>query len=299
MAKLFKMFQTKQYTFAMDRSAARRTDILNKNEFVNIHQAKRSAGAYNPDARSQVEAEYAGLPLEEYNRLPDATKPKSMYLVPETSTGIDLAPTIYFQDNKTNKYTGDTWIFALDKIERNTAFIVGDSYNRALIEREFADDFKQMIILPEAHFLKNNILDYVLPLDLLLTAVPFYYEQVRTKNKFRFVNEDSAEYQKRFEDFKAEMDGFLADWQYNLINDLRPTFSAGFFEKFPELKPYEKSFLFRPYGNYVEGLYYGPLSVAGKVKALIFRSTPPTAEEMAKFKELGIQVIDGRKRIKE
>lgn len=294
MAKLVKMLQTKQYTFAIDRSAKIRMDILKQNEFLNIHQAKRSSGAYDPKQRSQVEAEYIGLSLQEYDRLANSNKPKSMYLVPELSTGIELTPTIYAQDATTKEYNGDTWIFSLDKIEQNTSFVVGDSYNRALIERDFADDFKQMTIAPDSHFKKDNILDYALPLNLLQTAMPFYYEQIKTTNKFRFVDADSSEYKKPFEDLKNEMDGVLTDWQYNLLNNLQPNFNDDLLTKFPELKPFQNSFLFRPYGNYVEGLYYGPLAVARKVKTLIFRSNPPTAEEMMKFEELGIQVIDGR-----
>lgn len=295
LAYLIKLFQSKSVTFAIDRSAKARKGLLAQKKFLNIHQAESSGGAKRPYDRARVEGEYLGMNINDYLKVPDDMKPKSMYLIPELNTGLSFDPLVYSQDRKTLESTGDTWVFDYSQIQEQTFFTVGDSLNRALLGRGLTEDIQETTIRQNDHFTKDDLQDYLLPLDMLFTSIPYFYSEVKANKKFRFVDSEGAEYLKNYEDFREEMDGHLADWQARMVLDSKPPgFSGHFFEIFPELKEFQE-FFFKPFENYVEGLYFGSLPIEGKVKALIFRGEPPTAAEMEEFKRMNIQVIDGRK----
>jgi hypothetical protein len=212
---------------------------------------------------------------------------------------LKLEPTEYSFDSKTESRTGDTWIFDREAIAPNMFFVVGDSLNRTLIARDMVDDYWTFKPTPGAHLPKDHLIDYILPLSRLETAIPFYYSQVKKENRFRFVNEKDPAYIRLMEEARRNLEGHLQRTAQNIIIDDRrpPEFvhgQGGFFERFPEFDPLEFGFSLPPYGNYVEGLYFGALPVKGRVKALIFRGQPPSDEEVKLLKQAGIQVIDGR-----
>jgi hypothetical protein len=276
-ARLLSLLQSNQVTFAMDRSPLRRLDII-KTGFHNIHETANSAGAYQPEVRSFVESQYLGLSKEEYEALPNSVKPKSMYLLPLAETGIHTPPTHYF-DGK-----GDTWIFKRNAIKNNTRFVVGDSYDRALQTR-LTTDTRWGAPIEEFPLELDSVADFVLPLNLLITAAPFYYEQLKSSNTWRFVDVNSPRIKKVISKEKKMM-AKIGRFQ---VNAIVPDFNEAFFARFPELEPYKDSFLFDPWGNYVEGLYFGPLDLS-KVQKLIVRQNPPTSQEMAMLKAHGIEV---------
>jgi hypothetical protein len=300
MALLDRAFRDKKVTFAMDRDATVRRAILEANAFLNLHQTGTSSGAPHTGKREAVESELFGIPRDQYEQLPPAWKPKSLYLVPDKDSGLALEPTLYALDENHKEHTGDTWVFDREAIAKNTFFVVGDSLNRTLIERELAQDLAFFSPGENSHLPKNHIADYALPIELLDTAIPYYYNQVKKEGRFRFVNEKDPAYTWLIEQTREDMGGQLSRMQEILFSDyLPPEFNqdrGDFFRRFPEFLPLEPQFFFKPFANYTEGLYVGELPVRGKVKELIFRSNPPTEDEMRLLKAAGIKVTDGRKK---
>ena len=284
-AKLWDMFENKEYSWAMDRSPQTRQQVL-KNGFLNIHEANRSAGVNRPDQRNHIEAQYLGMETTAYEKIPASMKPKSMYLVPNSETGIQAEPTPYFKRNARANSTGDTWVFDLKQIEENTFFVVGDSSNRALIMGDLIDDYQQFTTTPARKFTPGNPVNYILPGDLLPMSIPFFYEQVKNANTLRFVDRQSDWYRKKLLSMSD-----APDWQQTMADSMQPDLPK-LFKSFPSLRRYQE-FLVRPYANYVEGMYYGALPVT-KVRAFIYRSQPPTPAELRQFEKFGIEVIDGR-----
>ena len=287
--KITEMFEKREFTFAVDQSSEGRLGILKKG-ILNQYETKSSGGVLAPDKRNFVEARYLRMEPAQYKKLPKQIKPKSMYLVPDLNSKIKLAPTHYIESGSPAVRTGDTWILDLNKIEKNTVFVTGDSLDRGIIEGDLYDDIKQLDINPKSTLDGTHVVDYLLPLDWLKTTVPFYYEQVKSENLFRFVDP------KVFKDYyKAQIKthGHFPQWQEIIHNSSRPEFNKAFFKKFPELKKFEDDQLLLPYGNYSEGLYFGKLPPQ-KIKALIYHERPPSEKEMKELKKLGIQVIDGR-----
>ncbi len=291
--KLHDMFEQKQFTFAVDTSREARMDIL-KGGIKNQHEIAGSNGVFNPGARNVVESRYLRLDPSEYERVAAPVKPKSMYLVPEPSTGIEFTPTHYSLDSFQQKRIGDTWILKREAVEENTLVTVGDSLDRAFIESGLVDDWRSMEVLPDQKMTEKLAVDYLLPLDWAKTSIPFYYREVQQHNKLRFVEPDAytRSYNKRVEEGEH-----IPTWLSILENSSQPDFNKKFLKKFPELAPFESEQLFRPYGNYVEGLHFGELP-ASKIKAFIYHSDPPSAQELVEFERLGIEVIDGRGKYK-
>lgn len=287
--KLQDMFENKQFTFAVDTSREARMDIL-KGGIKNQHEIAGSNGVFNPGARNVVESRYLRMDPSEYERIAAPVKPKSMYLIPEPSTGIEFTPTHYSLDAFQKKRIGDTWILKREAIEENTLVTVGDSLDRAFIESGLVDDWRSMEVLPEQKMSEKLAVDYLLPLDWAKTSIPFYYREVKQQNKLRFVEPDAytRSYNKRIEEGEH-----IPTWQSVLENSSQPDFNKKFMKQFPELAPFEGEQLFRPYGNYVEGLHFGELP-SSKIKAFIYHSDPPSAQELLEFERLGIEVIDGR-----
>lgn len=295
--KLLSMIKRHQYTFAMDRTPNRRMQIL-EHGFSNLHQTGTSLGVPRVNERTIIESNYFGIKPEDYLKIDNVLKPKSMYLIPTKESGFDWLPTIYATNSKTNKVTNDTWVFDLSAISDQTLFVVGDSYNRALIEGQLMADQSELNIKPDAKFSGMDPVNYLLPLESLSTSIPFFYQQILSQNLLRFVDPTSAEYLRPLEELKKDFEDVgmrLQDWQILMMDDMQPNFDSSFFDKFPELIDF-KNFLFKPRGNYVEGLFIGALPAVGKVSALIYRDTPPSPEEMRKFTEANIKVIDGRAR---
>jgi len=294
MEKILNVFDKKQYTFAIDRSNSKRMEIL-ENGFLNIHEKGTSAGLANAESRSFIEAQYLKMKVKKYEQLPASLKPKSMYLVPTPDAKIDLIPTHYFQDVSTKKYTGDTWILDREQIKDNTLFIVGDSYDRALINGELGGNDLEIAI--NSTLDNHAISDHLLPLEDLPISAPYYYEQVKTENRWRF-NNITPEY------IKKKQAPYKVDWEIAESDPLPskiaakidytdPEFDKTLGKNYPELMEEHYSFYGRPFGNYVEGLYFGQLPQK-KITTLIYHERPPTMQEMKKLKELGIKVIDGR-----
>lgn len=290
-AKMLSVFAQRQYSFAIDRSPKVRMKVL-QDGFKNIHEAGDSSGAYRPDARVAVESAYLGMKKNKYKALPDSLKSKSMYLVPTPESGIDLMPTLYICEPLSGKAIGDTWVFDLAAIEKNTLFVLGDSLDRMLIGEGF--DYPGMGILQKnAKVSGESFNHYLLPLNWLPTIIPYFAKQV-SAGKWQIVDEKSKEYQRRFTPEPGDPE--LTDALRMQINNFLPDFDETYFASYPELQSYlEGQFLTLPYQNYVEGLYFGQLPAEGKVKALIYRSQPPTAAEKTAFAKAGIQLIDGRK----
>lgn len=291
--KLHEMFENKQFTFAVDTSREARMDIL-KGGIKNQHEIAGSNGVFNPGARNVVESRYLRMDPSEYERVAAPVKPKSMYLIPEPSTGIEFTPTHYSLDTLQEKRIGDTWILKREAVEENTLLTVGDSLDRAYIESGLVDDWRSMEVLPDQKMSEKLAVDYLLPLDWANTSIPFYYREVQQHNRLRFVEPDAytRSYKKRIEEGEH-----IPTWQSMLENSSHPDFDKKFFKKFPELAPHQEEQLFRPYGNYVEGLHFGELP-ATKIKAFIYHSEPPSPEELAELQRLGIEVIDGRGKYK-
>ena len=287
--KINEMFEKKQFTFAVDQNSKSRLDIL-KNGILNQYETTTSAGVVSPEKRNFVESLYLRMDEASYEKMPAEIKPKSMYLVPDLESNIKLAPTHYSVDPFTHKRVGDTWILDLKQIEKNTVFVVGDSLDRALIEGDLLDDPKWFTLNHSATLSGAHGVDHLLPLEWIKTSTPFYYEQVKSQNKLRFV--DPKVFEAYYNKIKEE-EGVMPQWQEAFSNTSQPNFDEKFMKKFPEFKNYDDKVLMRPYGNYVEGLYFGKLP-SKKIKAMIFHETPPTPEEMKEFQRLGIQVIDGR-----
>jgi hypothetical protein len=292
-ARILRVFDEGQYTFSMDRSPAVRRKIL-ESGFKNLYEARSSDGVQDFAQRAFIEAAYLGVSPEEYARMPDAVKMKSLYLTPEPSAGIELVPTVYFDDAATGRNLGDTWVFDREAIAENTLFLAGDSYNRALLERDLVGDWKQFEIDPDAKLKGDHVGDHLLPLAWLATTVPYYYQQVADENRWRFTNHADPKIQARHTpDVVDGVEYPLVDWQKTLIDLNTPDFDDAFFAKFPELAPFADAFLMRSFGNYAEGDYFGELTTR-QVKALIFRASPPTDAERAELEKRGIELIDGR-----
>jgi len=288
-ARLAKMFDQGQYTFAIDQSNGVRREIL-EGGFLNQHQTGTSAGALRSDGgRDRVEAMYLRMPIAEYRKLPAEVKPKSMYLIPREASGIRWEPTHYGFDHGASKRTGDTWIFKRPAIEKNTLFLVGDSFDRALIEGDLPEDIKSFDIPAGKKLDPRTAIGHLLPLQWVKSTIPHYYEQVKTRNLLRYV--DPAHFKAYYQAQMAAGE-HLPPWREFIENSSRPDFDEGFFKKFPELKRFEK-LLVRPYGNYSEGMYFGKLD-ASKVEALIYHDRPPSEEEQVLLKKLGIRVIQAK-----
>lgn len=282
--RLNEMFEKQQYSFAIDQNASRRMEIL-QNGFLNVHETGTSLGVASTEKRNFVEALYLGVEPSRYESVPAAFKPKSMYLVPDPSTGIHLEPTHYVRSP--DGTPGDTWVMDLEKIRDHTLFTAGDSLDRALIEGDLLEDIKQFTLDESRRFDGKNIIEHLLPLDWLKTTTPFYYEQVKAKNLFRYV--DPAVFKEYYEAQKVAHGG-MPMWQESRVNTSRPEFGEAFFKTFPELKKYNEDLLLRPYGNYTEGLYFGRLTPS-KIKALIYHGRPPDEAELMALKKAGIRVI--------
>ena len=291
--KLYDMFEQKQFTFAVDTSREARMDIL-KGGIKNQHEIEGSNGVFNPGARNIVESRYLRMDPSEYEKFAAPVKPKSMYLIPEPSSGIEFTPTHYSLDALQEKRIGDTWVLKRETVEENTLVTIGDSLDRAFIESGLVDDWRSMEVLPDQKMSEKLAVDYLLPLEWAKTSIPFYYREVRQHNRLRFVEPDAytRSYKKRIEEGEH-----IPTWQSMLENSSHPDFDKKFFKKFPELAPHREEQLFRPYGNYVEGLHFGELP-ATKIKAFIYHSEPPSPEELAELQRLGIDVIDGRGKYK-
>lgn len=285
-ARLVRMFDQGHYTFAIDQSSSVRAEIL-QHGFLNQHQTRTSAGVVRSDGgRDQVEAMYLRMKVGEYRELPAEWKPKSMYLIPTVESGIGWESTHYSVDPVTGIRTGDTWILKRPEIERNSLFLVGDSFDRALVEGDLSDDFKSFDIRARKKLDERSPVSYLLPLDWIKSSIPHYYEQVKNRNLFRYV--DPENFKVYYEAQRAAGDP-LPTWREVREDSSRPEFEEGFFKMFPELKRFEK-LLVRPYGNYSEGLYFGRLDPT-KIEALVYRSRPPTEGELRRLRELGIRVL--------
>lgn len=289
--KLNDMFDSKQFTFAVDAARDSRMKIL-KGGIKNQHEIAKSNGVFNPGARNLVEARYLRMDPGGYEKLAAPLKPKSMYLIPEPSSGIDFVPTHYSLDGMQKKRIGDTWVLKREAVEDQTLLTIGDSLDRAFIESGLVDDWKTMEVLLDRKMSEKLAVDYLIPVDWAKTSIPFFYREVSKTNKLRFVDPAtySRSYQKRIREGEH-----IPTWLSMIENSSQPDFNKKFFKDFPELAPYQEEQLFRPYGNYVEGLHFGELPPS-KIKAFIFHDDPPNAEELAEFRRLGIEVIDGRGR---
>ncbi len=288
-ARLVRMFDQGHYTFAIDQANGVRRQIL-EGGFLNQHQTGTSAGAVRGDGgRDQVEAMYLRMPIREYRKLPAGWKPKSMYLIPREESGIHWEPTHYSNDPEESRRTGDTWVLRRPAIEKNTLFLIGDSFDRALIEGDLSDNIKAFDIRPGKKLDSRSPIGHLLPLAWVKSSVPHYYEQVKTRNLLRFV--DPADFKAYYEAQKAAGTP-LPLWREVREETSSPDFSEAFFREFPELRKFEK-LLLRPFGNYSEGLYFGKLD-ASRVEAMIYHDRPPSLEEWVAFQRLGIRVIDGR-----
>ncbi|MCK6548537.1 hypothetical protein L6R52_22005, partial [Myxococcota bacterium] len=293
-ARILRVFDEGHYTFSMDRSPDVRMKILESGGFKNLYEARSSAGVQDFRQRAFIEAAYLGQTPEAYAAMPDALKMKSLYLTPEPSAGIELVPTVYFDDLETKQNLGDTWVFDRAAIAPNTLFLAGDSYNRALLERDLVGDWKQFEIDPDAKLKGDHVGDFLLPLEWVATLVPYYFQQVEAENRWRFTNHEDPKIQARHAPDVVDGEEYpLADWQKTMIDLNTPDFDAAFFARFPELEPFASSMLMRTFGNYAEGDYFGELSTQ-QVKALIFRASPPSAAERAALEARGIELIDGR-----
>ena len=285
--ELAHLFDQRKFTFAIDMHGTDRLSVLNegiKNQF----QTGTSGGALSEERRNFVESEYLRIPYADYVQMPAELKPKSMYLSPLPGLGFKHPYTLYAEESYGKGAVGDTWLMNLDKIEHNTLYLVGDSLDRALVQRDLAAD--DLFFYPnfDLHMDGSDPMDYLLPLQWLKTSIPFYYEQVALHREFRFVSTDR--HKQLYEEMKEEM-GHVSTRIDIRLNHATPTFDETFFKRFPELKPYQNLFM-APQGNYCEGLYYGRLRPE-KIAGLIYRSNPPSEAEWKRLKALGIRVYDG------
>jgi hypothetical protein len=286
--ELSKLFDERRFTFAVDMHGTDRKLVLQdgiKNQF----QTGTSGGAVSDERRNFVESEYLRIPYEDYIHQPVDLKPKSMYLCPLPGTGFKHPYTLYSEESYGKGPRGDTWLLKLDSIEHNTLFMVGDSLDRALVQRDLAGDDTFFFPNFENHMTGSDAMDHLLPLDWLKASIPFYYEQVANFREFRFVGTDH--HQRLYDELKAEM-GIVTTKMDVRLNHSTPDFDEAFFKRFPELKPFENLFM-SPQGNYSEGLYYGRLG-SENIAGLIFHETPPTPAEWEILKRKHIKVYDGR-----
>ena len=285
--ELTKLFDQRNYTFAVDMHGTDRLAVL-RDGIKNQFQTGTSGGALSEERRNFVESEYLQIPYREYVQMSADLKPKSMYLSPLPGSGLKHPYTLYAEESYGQGAVGDTWLMKLDQIEPNTLYLVGDSLDRALVQRELAAD--DLFFYPnfDLHMDGSDPMDYLLPLQWLKTTIPFYYEQVARSREFRFVSTDR--HQQLHEEMKKEL-GHVTTRLDIRLNHATPTFDEAFFNRFPELKAYSNLFM-APQGNYCEGLYYGKLGPE-KIAGLIYRSNPPSEAEWKMLNALGIQVYDG------
>ena len=134
-------------------------------------------------------------------------------------------------------------------------------------------------------------------LTMLQRAIPAYWIVSRSRRILLFVAGDSLDRAVIEGDLVDDIKQFTINQQARLKgnnvveNSYRPEFNEAFFAQYPELKPFESTQLLRPYGNYVEGLYFGRLPPK-KIKAMVYHGRPPSEEEMRILRERGIEVID-------
>ncbi len=289
-ARINDLFSQRKFTFAVDiPKSSHRMDVL-KQGILNQYQTETSEGVVNFEKRNFVESRYVRMSDTEYEGVPVELKPKSMYLVPDLQAGVNFTFTQFSERRFMEGSVGDTWVLDLDRIESNTLFVTGDTLDRALIERDLVDNFKTFTLDYSKKMDGSSSLDYLLPLDWVKATIPFYYERMLNRNEMRYV--DPATQKQMYEDYKKEM-GVVPLWMESRIITSRPQFDDAFYQKFPELKRYDQNLMGRPYGNYSEGLYFGPLS-PDKIKALIFHDTPPSSSELRELRRLGIKIYDAR-----
>ena len=289
-ARISTLFDQRKFTFAIDvPKAERRMDIL-KQGIMNQFQTNTSEGVVNFEMRNFVESRYVRMSDAEYETVAVDLKPKSMYLVPDLESGVRSTFTHYSERSFMQGSVGDTWVLDLDQIESNTVFVIGDTLDRALIERDLVDNPKTYSLDYSKKMDGSTSLDYLLPLAWVKATIPFYYERMLNRNEMRFV--DPASQKEKYEELKKEY-GAVPMWLETRITTSRPNFDEAFYQKFPELKRYDSDLMPSPYGNYSEGLYFGPLGPK-KIKALIFHETPPSSEEFKELKRLGIKIYDSR-----
>jgi hypothetical protein len=286
--KICDMFEQEKFTFAVDQDADHRLDILKKG-VLNQFETQTSGAVFSPEKRNFVEALYRRMDPKAYEKVASDLKPKSMYLYPLPESGIKPATTHYIQSIE-GKVVGDTWVLDYAEIKDHTLIVAGDSLDRALIEGDLLDDFKNFTLNESRRFTGEAWVEQLVPMDWIKTTAPYYYEQVKSSGKLRYVD---PEVFKKYYKAQVEAHGVYPQWQAAFEETSRPDFDRAFFKKFPELKPYEENLMIRPYGNYTEGLYFGKLPPT-KIKTLIYHERPPSAEELKELKRLGIEVIDGR-----
>lgn len=286
-ARLLEVFDRGQYTFSMDRRPELRMQLL-ETGFKNLYELQgKTDGAQDFDQRAHVDSLYLGLHDKAFAKLPATEKAKCLYLTPALETGIQTPPTVFAEG------TGDTWVFDRAKVAPQALFVVGDTYDRALFGRDLVDDWKHAHVPPDAKLAGDHVGDYLLPLEWLALSIPYYHQQVEEQNQWRFSDPESPRVKAMIEEEREFYEGYLPPWAFYLVDLTAPDFGDAFFARFPELEPFRDTMLMRPHGNYSEVDVFGPLD-ASKVKALVYRSSPPTPEEQAKLTALGIEVIDGR-----
>lgn len=98
-----------------------REQIMEKG-FLNFHQARSSQGS--SFSRSEIEASYANLNIEQYKSLTDEVKPKYAAIYPEDNSGLSGPKSL-------DSYAGtDKYYFKLDRIRQRMTVTPGDSLNR-------------------------------------------------------------------------------------------------------------------------------------------------------------------------
>lgn len=96
-------------------------DAIAKGGFLNFRGSEASGGAVM--GRETIEANYAGMSVDDYTALDANLKPRYAFVSPKPGSGLDEPVGV-------RSYGSDRFIFDLDKVRDRLTFTVGDSLNR-------------------------------------------------------------------------------------------------------------------------------------------------------------------------
>jgi hypothetical protein len=113
----------KNFEFAMNRKEDAREGISQLG-FLNQYETGNSSGMYNPAYRTQAEANFLGITVDDYSRFSPRLRPKYGYLRPSPASGVTQA-------DPAPAYGTDTFVFKRSAVKDNVTFWPYDTLSAA------------------------------------------------------------------------------------------------------------------------------------------------------------------------
>ncbi len=270
------LLQKEELEIAMAAPSKNRELIAEKG-FSNFRESGHSEGATG--SREIVESDYAGMDINDYEKLDPALKPKYAYVAPKQGSGLK-------EPEGVASYGDDKFIFDLEKIRDQITFTVGDSLNRHYLyhgltsESHKADSWDQRFM----------------PWNFRELAAPAIAESVEKSKKLGI---EMDTFVMTADEFNAEYPPQAAKHFITMTtapNDQTPVKWAPM--EIGVNPPSDWSQYKIPWGSsldYIEIQIWDRINLDA-VKAFEYTKTPPTGKFLAELKRRGIKIIDGRKK---